>query len=121
MNTCIRCNTSFSPRFPKSKICKKCSKRGAKRGQRHWNYKDGSFTYESFRKEVKEEIRFCQRCDKDLLKTSRYEWCVHHIDHNHYNNQRINLELLCKRCHQIEHEVHRNFQGATTISKESSK
>lgn len=29
---------------------------------------------------------------------------VHHKDHNRYNNIVSNLELVCKRCHQIEHE-----------------
>ena len=29
---------------------------------------------------------------------------VHHIDHNRDNNKIDNLQLVCKRCHQIEHE-----------------
>lgn len=29
---------------------------------------------------------------------------VHHIDHNRGNNKIDNLQLVCKRCHQIEHE-----------------
>lgn len=29
---------------------------------------------------------------------------VHHKDHNRHNNVMGNLQLVCKRCHQIEHE-----------------
>ena len=120
MNKCIRCDKEFEGRYPKSKICKGCSKRGMPRGEGHWNYKDGSYTYETIRSEIKQDIRFCERCDTDLTNATRYFWVVHHKDHDHYNNDRDNLELLCRRCHQIEHECWKAFEGATTISKESS-
>lgn len=29
---------------------------------------------------------------------------VHHKDHNRHNNMIDNLQLVCKRCHQIEHQ-----------------
>ena len=90
------------------------------RGEGHWNYKDGSYTYETIRSEIKNKVRYCERCNKDLVNAGHYEWAVHHKDHNHYNNDGSNLELLCKRCHQIEHDCHLNFEGATTISKEST-
>lgn len=67
---------------------------------------------------IKEDIRYCQRCMKDLKNVGRYYWCLHHKDHNRKNNSRDNLELLCKRCHQIEHECWKAFEGATTIRKE---
>jgi len=81
-----------------------------KRGELHWNYKDGAFVYETFRGELKARRRYCQRCRKDLYTANRWEWVIHHIDHNHYNNEIDNLELLCKSCHQIEHEVYKNFK-----------
>ena len=120
MNNCIRCGEDFAGRWPKSKICKSCSKRGQGRGTAHWNFKDGSYTYETIRREIKDTVRYCQRCEDDLLDSPHNYWCVHHIDHNHYNNDRDNLELLCKSCHQTEHECWLNFEGATTISKEST-
>lgn len=120
MNNCIRCKQDFIPRFPKQKICKGCTKRGARRGKNHWNYKDGSFTYETIRNEIKNKVRYCERCEIDLLTATHYLWAVHHKDHNHFNNDVNNLELLCKRCHQIEHECWKAFEGATTISKEST-
>jgi 5-methylcytosine-specific restriction endonuclease McrA len=34
----------------------------------------------------------------------------HHKDHNSHNNVIENLVLLCKQCHQIEHECWKAFQ-----------
>ena len=34
---------------------------------------------------------------------------VHHKDHNRKNNVESNFELLCKRCHQVEHECWKNL------------
>lgn len=120
MNTCVRCGDDFIGRYPKSKICKSCSKRGMPRGKGHWNFKDGSFTYETFRQELKEQIRYCQHCSVDLSEATHYMWVIHHKDHNHYNNELDNLELLCKRYHQIEHECWLAFESVTTIPKGSS-
>jgi len=52
---------------------------------------------------IKAERRFCNRCNKDLINADRYNWVLHHIDHNRENNQLDNFELLCKKCHQDEH------------------
>lgn len=120
MSTCVRCTEDFEGRYPKSKICKSCSKQGMPRGTAHWNYKDGAYTYETIRNEIKQDVGCCERCSADLTNATHYQWVVHHIDHDHYNNDRANLELLCKRCHQIEHECWKAFEGATTISTEST-
>ena len=44
-------------------------------------------------------------------------WCVHHVDSNPHNNSFDNLVLCTMRDHQ---RIHRHFEGATTISKEST-
>lgn len=41
----------------------------------------------------------CNRCN-----SSKY-LCVHHKDRNRKNNEFNNLEILCKKCHQIEHGI----------------
>ena len=43
------------------------------------------------------------------------QWTTHHRDHNHQNNPKDgqNWELLCKRCHQVEHKCWLAF-GTTT-------
>jgi len=120
MNNCIRCNNDFEGRFPKSKICKSCTKQGMGRGKDHWNYKDGSYTYETIRQELYDEIRYCEICEKDIQSHNSRDFCIHHVDHNHYNNVRSNLQLLCRSCHAKEHNLIDNLEGATTISKEST-
>ena len=30
---------------------------------------------------------------------------VHHLAHNHYNNEESNLQTLCANCHRLVHEV----------------
>src|SRR5690606_35659200 len=117
MNKCIRCSNEFHGRWPKQKICKACSKRGMPRGAGHWNYKDGSYTYETIRHEIRTSRKFCERCNHDLENATRYMWVVHHKDHDRFNNAECNLELLCKRCHQIEHECWKAFEGVTTRRK----
>lgn len=90
------------------------------RGKDHPSFKHGYHMADRFRPIVKRR-RYCERCDRDLQDANRWQWVVHHKDHNHCNNVIDNLELLCKRCHQIEHECHKAFnKGATTIPKGST-
>ena len=75
--------------------------------------------------EIKEELGKCNRCSKDLTNATRYEWCLHHRDHDRNNNTDENFELLCKRCHQLEHTVRNKstgqyIQGSTTIPNGST-
>ena len=56
-----------------------------------------------------EKVRYCEQCSIDLLGVLPAYRCVHHIDHNRKNNAESNFELLCKRCHQIEHECWLNL------------
>lgn len=108
--TCIRCKENFEGRYPKSKICKKCTLRGMSRGESHWNYKHGKYIFETLSKEIKKTIGFCERCTKDLREATHYLWAVHHKNHDHFDHRKDNLELLCKRCHQIEHDCVSNFK-----------
>lgn len=80
----------------------------------HQNFRHGYYIADRLRAGVKSR-RYCERCNLDLQDADRWHWVVHHRDHNHCNNVTENLELLCKRCHQIEHECHKAFtKGATT-------
>lgn len=83
-------------------------------------YKNGLGQFNRLRKKMKEEINQCQRCSKDLSNASHAGWACHHKDHDRSNNVPENLELLCKRCHQIEHECWKAFEGATTIPQGST-
>lgn len=89
------------------------------KGEDNPNYKHGKYVFETLRNEIKDNIRYCQRCTDDLINADRYHWVVHHKDHNHWNHSLDNLELLCKRCHQIEHECHKAFSKRATTSREA--
>ena len=81
------------------------------RGESHHSYKSGIKGF-SKRKLDSMDSHGCEECHTDLteiIKTSRYKWTVHHIDHDRSNNDLSNLRLLCKRCHQITHKCHENF------------
>lgn len=80
-----------------------------KKGKEHDQYISGMGNFYSIRKHLRETVTSCNRCGKDLKDAGRYEWCVHHKDHDRTNNVLSNFEMLCKRCHQIEHECHLAF------------
>lgn len=82
--------------------------RGAERGEKHPNYKHGYYVAQTQSREYREKVRYCEKCGIDTLNLSRWHWVMHHKDHNHSNHSDDNLELLCKRCHAIEHEVQNN-------------
>lgn len=89
-----------------------------KKGREHAQFTHGYGDFNRLRVEVKAEERWCSTCGCDLLMADRHHWCVHHKDHNHKNNVRENLTLLCKRCHQLEHKCWEAFERATTIREE---
>lgn len=47
----------------------------------------------------------CQRCESDC------DIQVHHVDRDRANNELNNLEVLCQRCHQKEHEDEHSSRG----------
>lgn len=82
--------------------------RGAPKGDKHPNYKHGYYVAQTQSREYREKVRYCERCGVDTFTLSRWHWVMHHKDHNHSNHSDDNLELLCKRCHAIEHKVENN-------------
>lgn len=95
-------------------------------GKYHHSYKNGLGLYQKIGRDLKESIGFCERCGKDLSDAGKGCWCTHHKDKDRSNNSIDNLELLCKRCHQLEHDCINNLPNepcdisATTISEEST-
>ena len=49
------------------------------------------------------------RCHVCYVPLSKDDMLLHHLDHDRTNNSVDNLEGVCKRCHQIEHECWLNF------------
>ncbi len=58
-------------------------------------YKNGIFNFS--KKAFDYYDKKCNRC------SSVTNLLVHHIDHDRTNNDLSNLEILCKRCHQMHH------------------
>lgn len=58
------------------------------------------------------KVRYCEQCGKDLIDAAPEFRAVHHKDHNRKNNVESNFELLCKRCHQVEHKCWKNLPNA---------
>lgn len=134
---CLRCNIVFKVTGRNTKYCIVCRRIRAKEAIKSWavkkgilngkgsgsstgtgkdnpNYKNGIGIFHKVKHKIKEKRRYCERCSKDLIDAHRYGWCMHHKDHDRTNNNEYNLELLCKRCHQIEHECWKAFEGVET-------
>lgn len=73
------------------------------RGSANPKYKNGIGFFMRASRIYKDSQRYCERCGKDLKDAGKYLWCVHHRDHDRTHNTGDNFELLCKRCHQLEH------------------
>ncbi len=73
-------------------------------GAAHHSYRNGISAFKAFSAIARYVVRYCQRCGKDLLTAGRGQWATHHRDHDRTNNVETNFELLCKPCHQLEHE-----------------
>ena len=111
---CVDCNKLYQPTSNRQTRCLECKgdheekrtkaymkafhkERYVRRGYNQFgesnnNWKGGIGI---FTRLVEKEC--CARCNsnKNLL--------IHHKDENRYNNATDNLEVLCKRCHQIQH------------------
>ena len=108
---CSRCTVQFTPLGNNQKMCVVCipivkKEKSQAHHQEHYikkgynqfrennnNWKTGIGTY----KQLKAHILACERCG------ATYELLVHHKDQNRGNNKIENLEKICKRCHQLEH------------------
>ena len=136
---CVICNNVYTPTGRCSKYCPDCKDEqwrivqnkakhrcdvrkgkiknpgvgsgGAQpKGKESPYYKTGiGCDFSAIRAKIKQERRYCEHCGKDLIDATHYQWCSHHIDHDRINNDESNVALLCKRCHQIEHECHKAF------------
>lgn len=145
MKNCISCGTSFVVTGRNHVRCSSCAKQRTKEHIANWQTKHRTkfpgvgkggaphseelnpmFSHGRcvFRRWAKEKLRqlsnCCERCGVIIDPTQRGTWAGHHRDHNPSNNTKENLEILCRRCHAIEHECWLAFQGVTTIPKGST-
>lgn len=129
--SCVYCKASFTPSGPAQKGCDKCRHHltnitsqvvldtarfkkfgtyksigkgyGQGRGKEHRNYKNGIGLFHSILSPAAKTRRYCEICGEDLSEAGRYHWCAHHKDMDRTNNTIDNIQLLCKRCHQMIH------------------
>jgi HNH endonuclease len=95
---CITCNVNVQMSSGKSKLgfkrytpyCSTCHKRKYNVSQKT-SYK----RYQRFKKDT------CEQCG--FIPKHIGQLDVHHIDHNHRNNEESNLKTLCANCHRLEH------------------
>ena len=87
---------------------------GTGSGSANNSYKNRNGMFRRMANALKQEFEHCEVCGKDLFGASRWHWCVHHLDHDHYNNVWHNLQLLCKSCHQRAHDCGKHLKGVET-------
>lgn len=132
MKTCRRCKEEYENKSPRQWYCEPCAVEVPKENSRRANanhrrklgrqvgvgsggtqlkgeespyWKTGIGTYKKKGRKKLEQLGFkCERCDCDIDQDKKGSWATHHKDHNRQNNKDENLEVLCKRCHQVEHE-----------------
>lgn len=142
MKNCLDCGIDFEPRGRNHKRCDDCSINSKKFKSKTWyyehkvlgsgsgaklfedggTYKHGMCVFKRWAKQKLKQLDYhCERCGKFIDVTVRGMWAGHHKDHNRNNNIQDNLEILCKQCHQIEHECWRVLQGVTTIPEGSTQ
>lgn len=126
---CLACGDLFKPTGNAAKFCGECAdfrkawghwrdsrvatlrrggKAGVGSGGQNAGQGSGIHLYRKwFLKDIWEAQQgHCNECYEELQPK---DMILHHIDHNRHNNVRENLEGICKRCHQIEHECWLNF------------
>ena len=142
---CIKCNATGLTNGKYQKYCPDCGNNATKENIRKWHYQAGKLTGTgsgsttgvgnqnhmytngrcTFRRWAKEKLKqlnySCERCGTIIDATVRGTWAGHHKDHNDQNNIYTNLEVLCKRCHQIEHKCWLALQSVTTIPEGSTQ
>lgn len=144
MKSCMSCGVEFQQRGHNHKRCDSCARVNNLANMAAWNkkhavsgagsgsntgigkdnhmYKHGQCVFRRWAREKLQELNnSCERCGKTIEVSKRGSWAGHHKDHDRSNNIKDNLEVLCKRCHQVHHECWTAFQGVTTISKESTQ
>ena len=143
MKKCVECGNSFKPKTSSKTCTEKCRKEQARRYQRGYimqrrkeagkltgigsgnhptnrgetapNYSTGISFFHKYKKEIMGKSPFCARCSKELFVDKPYERCLHHKDHDRTNNIPENYELLCKSCHQKEHDSHKHLNKRRQI------
>ncbi len=77
---------------------------GAQEGPDNHQWKGGVAAY----RRMKPDATYCERCGREDVG-EKWSFVRHHRDYNRKNNHISNIEFLCKRCHQLEHNCQDNL------------
>lgn len=122
--TCVQCNKEFQPVSNRQKTCSKECQDERERSEalrRYYERKDGSFksqvenTGVGLYRSALSNITSCMRCGSTKFLVT------HHKDGNRKNNSLDNLEKICKRCHQLEHNCKSNLPSPEECGKKRSE
>jgi DNA-directed RNA polymerase subunit RPC12/RpoP len=120
-NNQIRCNDcrilykkEYNKRYTKRYRVSGVGSGNNQSGENNHNWNGGTSKYKEIKLSSMDTYK-CERCNKDLNqfigKGRNGMWCIHHKDYNRKNPSLDNLELLCKRCHQLEHKCYNNLSN----------
>lgn len=137
--TCPLCGTDYEPTGPAQKFCKPCGVLRKKEKSRERSYdfavesgriqnpgvgsggvQNGSSNpywkggisppyYRQWKKDT------CESCGTILHLVG------HHKNRNRQNNDRSNIETLCRSCHAVEHQLGQNFKAGKSSGKRESR
>lgn len=136
MKKCLDCGVEFKQTGKNHKRCSSCATARARQAVLDWQskyitqkpgvgkggstpfgelnpyFRHGRSIFGRWAKEKLVELNYkCERCGATIDTSVKGMWAGHHKDHDKTNNIKSNLEVLCKRCHQVEHECWNAFQG----------
>lgn len=120
---CANCLATYMPTGNCAKYCKACQPKMKK-------LKSSAYHQKTYVRRGYNQARsnnnawkggigiYRELCTKDACERcgSKKNLLVHHKDGNRYNNNPLNLERLCKRCHQIEHNCWKALPSKTRLS-----
>lgn len=80
-------------------ICRVCNRNKCDNKGKAYGYR--STCKRCYRNNLLEKKSVCERCS--FIPEHPCQLDIHHIDHNHFNNDLSNLKTLCANCHRLEH------------------
>lgn len=127
--TCKICGTAFESESKNKIYCSdKCAKRGARKAHRSRKMKHINAVRRGDSIEIENLVRSAHKLARDvaklcLIKKCSYtnkdhvcseNLCVHHINHNPFDNRPENLQWLCEKAH---HEIHNQEEDVSIIEE----
>ena len=127
--TCKICGAVFESESKNKIYCSdKCAKRGARKAYRSRKMKHINAVRRGDSVEIENLIRSAHKLARDVAKLCLIKkcsctnknhvcsenLCVHHINHNPFDNRPENLQWLCEKAH---NEIHNNEEDCSIVDE----